>query len=403
MIRYVIDTFTVFQEQYRVMRGAMLTLRLTKWELLGLSLRKAFHDTWIFVSEPMQSWQGLSSATQIAIVVFSAFLAVWSLDRGVGRRRSLKGLGLPVLKISNGTHPWDYKTMLDQGARCYPDQPYIISYAGYEYVVYPSSLFDEVKRLTASKASAIDWFTEVLFQGWRVLGADSSALHKAIAVDLARAVPCRVSQSQSEAEQACDAILSPGLEWQSFPLFSTMQQIVVTTNSTGLVGRRLGSDKRWLNAVQRFPIALMVAIYISHAAPRLLRPLISMIVYLPAKGLFWYMKALAHYDASKDFKEYQETSNNEKQRNLLLKKCGEKFPMAAWLMRRYQPHERNVGQIKHDFVLGSFHATPSIAATLYCIMSELVVRPDIMQELRNELLQVVVVRTPPTAFMSFKM
>jgi hypothetical protein len=400
MWRSILDTNAMLIEQYVVMRSAMSTLRLSKWELLLLSLRKTFHDVWVFISEPGESWQGLPSMAQVTAIVILAFLAIWSLDRGIGRYRSLRRLGLPVLKLSKDVHPWDYKTVLDEGARRYPNDPYILSYAGYEYVIYPSALFDEVKRLTVSKASAVDWFTQVLFQGWRALGTDSSALHKTVAVNLARAVPNRVLQCQNEAKVACDASLGPVSEWQSFPLFSTIQQIVVATNSTGLVGPRLGSDKRWLNAVQRFPIAVMVAVYISHAVPRLLRPLVSILVYLPAKVLFWYMKTLAHSDARRDLQEYEKTSNDDKKRNELLKTCEEKFPMAAWLMTRYRPDERNLEQIKYDFVLGSFHATPSMAATLYCIMCELVVRPAVIEELREELSQVMVVSMPNTYWVS---
>lgn len=47
---------------------------------------------------------------------------------------------------------WDYKAMLEHGSRLYP---YIISYAGYEYAVYPSTCFDEVKRLSPAKASTL--------------------------------------------------------------------------------------------------------------------------------------------------------------------------------------------------------------------------------------------------------
>ncbi|RYP38692.1 hypothetical protein DL768_010763 [Monosporascus sp. mg162] len=368
----------------------MSTLRLSRWELFLLSLRKAWHDVALFVSEPKESWQGLSSTGQTIAIVLSVLLVVLTLDRYIGWHRSPKRLGLPVLKVPKGTHAWDYKTILDEGARRYPNDPYIISYAGYEYVVYPSSLFDEVKRLTAPKASAVDWFTQVLFQGWRLLGTDSSALHKTAAVDLARTLPRRVLQCQDEAKMACDASLGPVPEWQSFPLFSTVQQIVVTANSTGLVGPRLGSDKRWLNAVQRFPMALMVAVYISHTVPRLLRPMVSMLVYLPARALYWYMKTLVHFDARKDLQEYEDAIRDEKKESMIQKSFEKKFPMTAWLMSRYRPEERNLEQIKHDFVLAMFHATPSTSATLYCILSELVVRRTLIDELREELLQVMV-------------
>ncbi|KAI9147226.1 Cytochrome P450 monooxygenase CYP1 [Paramyrothecium foliicola] len=388
MLDFAVKPFVRLQEQYSVMRGAMSTLRLSRWELAALTLRKFVFDVKSVLLDPESSWQELSPRNRILLIGLILLAAVLAVDRTRARARSLKRLGLPVLKPPKGVSSWDYKAMLDAGARLYPDRPYIISYAGYEYVVYPSSSFDEVKRLPPSKASAVQWFTEVMFQGWRFVGRDSSSLHKTLAVDLPRALSARVHQCQEEAQLACEAALGVDTEWKAFSLFSTMSGIVVSTNSVGLVGPKLGNSKEWQNSVQRFPMAVMISIFICHSVPRLLRPLVAAVALIPAKAMSWYMMNLVHPTASKDLNEYKESDAEQEKGSLLQKVSADQFPLAAWLLSRYPPEEKNLDQLKRDLILASFHSTPSISATLYSIVSELVVRPGLADELRAEISQV---------------
>jgi hypothetical protein len=390
MLEFALKPLMRLHEQYSVMREAMSTLRLTRRELVLLTLRKLVFDVRQVLSDPISTWQGLPPKTRIMLLVLFLFAAILLVDKTRARARSLTRLGLPVLKPPKGVSSWDYQAMLDAGARLYPNTPYIISYAGYEYVVYPSSCFDEVKRLPPSKASAVQWFTEVMFQGWRFVGRDSSSLHKTLAVDLPRALSGRVHECQSESKLACEAALGENAEWKPFSLFSTMSQIVVSTNSVGLVGPKLGNSKKWQNSVQRFPMAVMISIFICHSVPRLLRPLVAAVALLPARIMSWYMMKLVHPTAAKDIKEYEDSGAEQDKESLLRKISVDQFPMAAWLLSRYPAEERNIDQLKRDFILASFHSTPSISATLYSIMSELVVRPGLADELRQEISQVTV-------------
>jgi gliotoxin biosynthesis cytochrome P450 monooxygenase len=393
--------FVRLYEQCAVLHGSMSALRLSKRELVFLSIRKFFYEIRIFLEDPKQSWQEFSSIVQICIIILSVFLVAVTIDKVRAYFRSLRRLGLPVLKAPKGVHRWDYEAMLKLGSRLYPDTPYIVSYVGYEYVVYPSFCFDEVKRLTPSKASAVNWFTEVMFQGWQFLGRDSSALHKTLAVDLPRALPGRVQQCQAEAKVACETALGASTEWKAFRLFSTMSQIVVTSNSVGLAGPELGRNKKWQSSVQKLPMTVMVAIFICHSVPKVLRPFVALFALLPAKALCSYMTRLVHPIASVDFEKYIEASD-EKEQEFIEEKLVNHFPMAKWLLSRYLPEERTLDQVKHDFILASFHSTPSISATLYCMMSELVVRPGLVQELRQELSEVLMV-SPSTRNKAFSL
>jgi hypothetical protein len=391
----VAATYADLAEQYMVIREAMSTLRLSRSELALLTLRKAWHDSrfgW-------KDWRDdTHTAVQLLALVVASFVAMLVLDRAILRITSLRRHGFPVLERPKGVHRWDYEKLLKEGARRYPNTPYILAYSGYEYVVYPSSSFDEIKRLPASQASMIEWFTHVFFQGWRFLGYESSSLYKAIGVDLARAVPSRVQQRQQHAHMAFEVVAGACSEWKPLPLFQSAIDIIAMTNATGLVGPKLGMDQRWLKALQRFVIAIMGAIFTCHATPSLIRPAVSPFAFAPAWGLYYYMRRLLGPVVEQDLRRHQAMlgvggrSNEAAQR-----RSDGGFPMTKWLMARYKAEEATPGQIAHDLIVASFESTPSMAGTLYMLLSELVIRPDLVEELREELaLHMVDGRLPQT-------
>lgn len=104
---------------------------------------------------------------------------------------------------------WDYPALLTEGARRHPNSPYMITYSGHEYVVFPSSSFDQVKRLNVSQASTIDWFNHTLWQGWAFMGTDNRARDHTVAIDLYHALPSRVWMRQDSARAAFEAVLGP--------------------------------------------------------------------------------------------------------------------------------------------------------------------------------------------------
>jgi cytochrome P450 len=79
------------------------------------------------------------------------------------------------------------------------------------------------------------------------------------------------------------------------------------------------------------------------------------------------------------------------------------FPMTEWLMARYKAEEATPGQIAHDLIVASFESTPSMAGTLFMLLSELVIRPEVVEELREELaLHMVDGRLPQTTLGELK-
>lgn len=383
MLEALYSQYDALRDQFAAIRIAMAPVRLTNSELLQLSLRKISHDLTLAFSD-------LSPTARYTVLAIPVLIIAIVLDEFRVRRKSLRHLGLPYVRPPKGAHRWDYTAILNWGARRHRNRPFLISYSGFEYVVFPPSMWDEVKRIPQAKASAMEFFKHVFFGGWGFLGTDISALHKSIGTDLTRAIPVRTQAHYEGAQFASEVALGSCPEWKSFRMYWTLQDIVSTTNAIGLVGDELGTDPRWRKAVQRFPMAIVLGIIVSGWAPRILRPIVTWIVFMPAWALYWWMRFLLRPVVTRDVREY-ETATKEKDKSELMQAAPDKkFPMTAWLMARYRPEERNPAQVAHDFIVASFESTASTSGTFYFIMAELVTRPELCDELREEIAQVMV-------------
>lgn len=151
------------------------------------------HSLFLDVTNALQNRPMVIWLTLLTLAVSTILL----LDRLFAKFSSTKRkLGLPALSMQKG---WDYAKVLEEGSKKYPTSPYIITYSGYEYVVFPSSSFDEIKCLNSSRASMVAWFTTVFWQGWHFLGTDNSSRYHTVGIDLARALPSRVGMRQENA------------------------------------------------------------------------------------------------------------------------------------------------------------------------------------------------------------
>lgn len=374
---------TTLRAEYATLRDIIGPIRLTKSDIFFLFIRKIIHDV-------MLEWQANPRSIQSPTLVVTTAVILWLLAvfaSALFTRSSDNELGIPVLQRQKGVSRSDYEAILKEGKRKYPDTPYIITYSGYQYIVYPSSSFDEVKRLPMAKASLIEWATHVFFQGWRFLGSDHSVLHKVIAADLWRAVPGTVWLRQSYAQRAVQTAIGNSErseEWRSLRLYSTVQNIIVRTNGVSFMGEDLGTNKLWLWAVQLLPMVCMVGVLACHGTPRWLRPIVASVVFLPAWCIYWLMEALV---LGKTWREMWQRPQVKlgKDGDVANARTSNGFPITAWLLQRYPPEERSLRQIGRDYINISFESTTATSATLYFILAELAARPELVQQLRDEL------------------
>ncbi|KAM7200669.1 Cytochrome P450 [Naviculisporaceae sp. PSN 640] len=390
--------WTTATEQYLAMQSAIGPLRLSKYDLLYLSLRKGWHDLRLLLSDLVEYFNTLS-ANQTKILLITLPVLVLLTCYFFQSPSNVSRLGLPVVKLGRD---YNYPALLAQAAKDHPDTPYIIKSSGYDYIVFPSSCFDEIKRLPITTASMVEWYTHVFFQGWRFLGSDKSNLHKTIGLDLTRAVSGGMQNGvlservrMTHVDKAFEKVLgklSGAKESERFPLYTTTQEIIAITNAASLLGEDMANNRQWITVSQSFPMAVMIAVFICHAVPRMLRPIVATFAFLPAWGIYWYMHILLRPMVKRDIQRIAQQSSSEKER------AAEKYPMTAWLLSRYQQEQNSNGdghqlepksvlinQILHDYIVLSFEATASTAATIYFILGELVTRPGLVEELREEM------------------
>lgn len=409
MLQWISEQYATWTEQLSAAVSAIGPLRLTKGQLFRLFMRKTMHDLRLHLNDLAgPTWAPVVLATLLALTFGSFLLLALRVADSFSLGSRGRKLQLPILRMHKG---WDYPTLLKEGAKRYPNSPYIITYSGYEYVVFPSSSFDEVKRLNASRASMVDWFTQVFWQGWTFLGTDNSARYHTVGIDLARALPSRVWMRQDNAQAAFEAVLGPHgtiKDWTTVSLWGTVQKIVSLMNATGLLGPELVVDSRWLKATQRLHTALMIGIVGSHLTPRFLRPMVAPIVFLPAKLVDLHMKWLLRPMVQRELDAYQAkethpghgSSEHTKSSTALSDRVGssgasgngsaqrsikEKFPLTEWLLDRYRSHDGRLNHLLRDHIVIAFEAATTSSGMLYFLLAELAARPDLVGELRVEL------------------
>ncbi|MCJ1261275.1 hypothetical protein MMC22_001139 [Lobaria immixta] len=358
-------------EQFTIIRQSLAPLRLTKWQM-----------TKSMVAHLVRQLSTLGMIlTAVGALIVGMFL--WNFFT---RPKSLEQLKLPIVGGSY-QHKLDFQQTLDEGATKYPDTPYIIKTQGLSYVVYPSALFEEVKRLPSHVASAQDFFNKVYFGAWTTAGKETPVLLKTIGVDLARSIPIKVTSRQEDTKSAADAVIGDCPTWKEVQLFPAMMRLVSMTNACSFVGRELGKSEKWLKLVERFPMAVMGGVFTISVIPRILQPLLAPLVFLPAVITRLRMKRILASVVGKDMEQYLNTS--DKKSLLQLTEEG-KVPFTAALMSRYKPGEATLSQVTDDYVIVTFESTPSTAATFYSIMNDLASNPELIEVLRQELREVVV-------------
>ncbi|RYP42178.1 hypothetical protein DL768_010386 [Monosporascus sp. mg162] len=210
-----------------------------------------------------------------------------------------------------------------------------------------------------------------------------------LSMDLTRSLPSRIHARQDHVRAACNAILGSDHNWKSFSFYLTLQKLTVTANATGLVGHDLGTDPRWLRAVQWYTVALAIGAYVSHSVPRPLRPVAALFAFLPAWAVYWYMAMLLRPKLARDIREHQAAAEKGQLQDLLQPSPDKSFPITAWMISRTHPKQPTLSELTSRFIVASFEATASSAVTICSVITELATRPWLVEELREEISEVL--------------
>lgn len=264
----------------------------------------------------------------------------------------------------------------------YPKQSFLIRAFGVEYVVFPSSFFDEIKRLPEQQASALAFFRDSFHEPWSGIPRQSAELLKAVSVDLPRAIPTFVRRRQRDCAAACQNVIGTSAEWKEVTLFAGMQEIVASTNASAFVGSELGTNRKWTRSVERLPMAALIGTVLLSYLPLMLRPIFKPILFAPAMWLRQTMASLLTPVLKEDIDEFDRSTDKKHLHGV--KEKG-KVPMTGWLLSRYKPRQAIMQRLIDDYITLSFESTASSAGTLFFIMGELAADPELADDLRREL------------------
>ncbi|KAI9708161.1 MAG: hypothetical protein M1820_004115 [Bogoriella megaspora] len=357
-------------EHYQIIRQSFAPLRLTRWQITKLFAAQVHRDFPVMAK---------------LVLVLAAVLLFWVASVVTRPKKLERLLKLPVISGSR-TVRHDFVDIIEEGHQKYPDTPYVVNVAGLQYVVYPGSFFDEIKRLSEQEASAQEFFYQLIYGKWTHVGAETESLWKTIAVDLARSIPIKIPAKQKDARIAFDKFIGYCPQWKGITLFDAFMNIVAMTNACSFVGREVGTGE-WAKAVQRLPMATYVAVMSLSWLPRLLRPVFQPLLLLPALIVEWNMRRILKPVIQNDIDDYERALDKKE---VLRPKAEGKLPYTQWLISRYKTGEWSPYQLATDHILTSFESTASTSSTLYNIIMDLAVRPDLQDELRREVQEVLV-------------
>lgn len=391
-----------FLEHYHVIRQTFAPLRLTRWQLTKLVTA--------------QLWRDVTPLARVLIVAVCLLLPIWLASQSLGPK-SLRKLGIPLASKSK-SRKLDFKEVLEGSAakvlpfipilyrrsvhltgpepklpvpaqrlrrrlRCLPiavlrrDQE-----ASGKQSIGSGLLPRDIPRALVRRAAADTRTLEVRLSFTLPLHpAHTRPLRRTIAVDLSRAIPSLVRQRQHDCAAACDAVIGPCPDWTEVTLYGAMQDLVASTNASAFVGRALGTDRHWVRAVDRLPMAVAIATVLTGYTPLLLRPLVKPLVFAPAMWIRWGMARMLGPIIDEDMRECEGAADKK---DLLGPRDKGKVPLTAWLMARYKGGA-TLERLIQDYITVSFESTPSSAGTLFFVMGELAADPALADVLRREL------------------
>ncbi|KAK2003781.1 cytochrome P450 oxidoreductase GliF [Colletotrichum falcatum] len=354
-------------EPYLVLTQSLAPLRLSRWHIFKLLVRNA-----------------IQSIPRIFMIGILAVLILYGLSRMIwGRRQQEIDHGLPIVKRND----YHFDDIIAEGKKLYPNQPFMAINKRYRFVIYPTSSWDEFKRIPEQTASVMS-FQHVCNSGdWSLVGGETHELVKTITAELTRSLPARVANRQQDAKMTFDTVIGHCPEPKGFNLLMTALEIIAKINACTFVGRELGGNKRWVTAVMYSPLWVYMAVTLLNATPGFLRPLLRPLYFLPALKNYWDMGRLLKPKLDHDIATFKSAGDKRK---LLVPKSDEDLPFTQFLLSRYTEAAATIKQLVIDYIQVSYTSTPTTASALYHALWELAQRPEAAEILRQELKEVMV-------------
>ncbi|KAL4795762.1 cytochrome P450 oxidoreductase GliF [Aspergillus venezuelensis] len=315
------------------------------------------------------------------VVVFSAvFYVFYFLWNTLVRPKPIYRLGLPVLGDSQAKN-CDLMKAITNARLTVPDSPYIIENDQFPMVVFPSYMYEEIKKLPDHTASLPAYLARKFFAPYTLIGRETTALLNSIKLDMARALPVTAPKRQQDAQAAVRERIGDCPDWKEVEIFPAVLDMVATTNAAFFMGEDPAMTKQWSElSIEHVTRALMGALVVGYL-PRVLQSILAPFAFLPTVITKWRIHRALAPRLRKEMKQFHETA--AKKGLLTVSKDG-KVPFTAALMSRYKPHEATLGRLVKDYIALAFLTNFAVAVALHLNILDFASRPELVEVVREE-------------------
>ncbi|OJD32475.1 cytochrome p450 [Diplodia corticola] len=284
------------------------------------------------------------------------------------RRARDRYYGLPTVGRPDDT---DFRNALEQGARKYPDDPYVIP-DDPPMVILPHRMVERVKSLPEAQASADKNVYRRGLGQYTDLGNPLPALFDGIRVDLTRHIRDLIPGMQEAIALGFDDVMDSaggGAKHAAVCVFPAMKRIVAHSSAAAFVGPELARDGAWIAATMQYSTDLKMTFAAFHRIAPLLRP-------LAAPFLF---RRLGISERRRAVEQMLDHHQNQAVRP------GEPERLIDWVWARLSPHQRTPQMVARTQLRAALAGSDTVAHTLTNAVYDLAAHPDCAQELRAEI------------------
>ncbi|KAI8632630.1 cytochrome P450 [Xylariaceae sp. FL1651] len=287
-------------------------------------------------------------------------------------------LDLPVVGDANAS---DFREAMEEGARKYPNSPYVLPASTGRLVILPPTLIDELRLLPESTLSSKEHHYRHFLGRWTSMGTPAPELHSALTIDLQRNVQKVMEAARGEVDYAFNQNIPPCDDWTSVPVFPALLHISALLIERTWVGLPLSRQDNWIKATTSYMTDVAKAAAAIKAWPNAVRtfiaPLLKDVMSLKSNrgDVIRMIKPLIQ----DQFRQRDAEKHD-------LPAGGELF---TWIFQRYKGNV-SAERIARDELMATFSSLYTVTATFTQALFDLAARPEYLQPLRDEIDMVLV-------------
>ncbi|KAL5364135.1 putative P450 monooxygenase [Aspergillus floccosus] len=215
-----------------------------------------------------------TSQAEASTVFLSSLLGLFVLGYCWIHRSYVRKPKLDFPVVGNITQA-DFRSALEEGARKYPNSPFILPTPMHPTVILPHAVINEVKNLPENVVSLRQHHYTIFVGRFTKFGEPADELDTAIRVDLTRNVEKNLQLFQEEVRYAFEENIGDCPTWTRIPGYERMLRIISLLSSRVFVGLPLSRNEQWIRTTCQYAIDGGAGAHSLTPFPPVLRPLVA--------------------------------------------------------------------------------------------------------------------------------